>query len=293
MNGSGLLISVFICLFPASAFSQVSPPSVTRISSTLGPVGQWVYVHGTNFVSGQTLVAVGGVSNIPTTVYSTDQLGFRVPSGASGTSKIKVVTPMGFALSTEDYTVGIPTDPPSILSFSPTLGPSGQWIYLNGNNFVWGQSIVRMGEAVVTNVTVYGPTSLGFTAPSGVSGAVPISIETPFGTAISSGVYTFGVPTGSPVVTSFREYVGHNWVYANGSNFVWGQTYLKFGESNVSAVVYSPEQLGFAPPVDWQKVNVVKITTPSGFVNIPLKGWFIHEVPTKKGKSIKCSDLQT
>ena len=85
----------------------------------------------------ETYVTIAGLEKFPVDiVYASSQLGFRLRNGAEGTTKIKIRTPNGEAISTQDYTVGVPTSPPSVSRINPELRPVNQWIYVNGTNLV-------------------------------------------------------------------------------------------------------------------------------------------------------------
>ena len=94
---------VVFSAFHASFAAPLSNPApiVVSISPTLGPVGQWIYVHGTNFIKDQTTVSICGIDGIKATVYSTTQLGFTLPGGSEGNSLISISTPSGQASSSQ------------------------------------------------------------------------------------------------------------------------------------------------------------------------------------------------
>jgi hypothetical protein len=245
--------------------STATPPTVSSIYPTLGPAGQWVYVHGSGFVAGSTTISVGGISNIDAHVYADSQLGFTLPDGASGTTFVSVTTPNGTATSAQQYTVGIPTSPPAVSRISPTLGPAGQWVYVFGDNFVFDHTTAAVGGVSNIPAYVYGSDQLGFTVPENAEGMTHIEIFTPFGNAKSSEKYQVGIPTEPPAIYHVNEYQGFNWVYVSGLNFVNGQTFIQVGSSyNTSGLVYSPTSLGFTPPTDWYDLNVLVVTTPFG-----------------------------
>jgi hypothetical protein len=284
---AGLVVSlVMVCMLNAHAENA---PGITRIYPTLGPVGQWVYVTGSNLVKNGTTVAVGGLTNISSLVYAGTQLGFRVPAGATGSTHVVVTTTNGTAISAAWYTVGIPTNPPSVSSISPTLGPTGQWVYVSGVNFVFGQTTAAVGGVSNISSTVYGPDKLGFTVPNGASGMTYIVVTTPFGTAQSVQRYQVGIPTNPPTVSQVDEYEGFDWVYVAGRNFVNGQTSVRVGPSyQTSGLVYRPESLGFTPPTNWYDLNILVVTTPFGAATqmlqsasppIPVRS------PTQQGKT--------
>jgi hypothetical protein len=257
-----LLFCFFSCL--SAGYGQ-APPRVDRISPTLGPVGQWVYVTGSQFISNETTVSVGGKTNISAHVYATTQLGFRVPEGAAGTTVVTVSTPHGSASSSSTYTVGVPTGPPTATAISPTLGPIGQWVYVTGSNFVNGNTTISFSGISGIVATVYSPTSLGFAIPPGAAGTKAISVTTPNGSATTLQQFTVGIPDGPPLFTRLREYEGFNWIYMTGVNFVHGQTTIRLDDLySTSATVYSPTSLGFTPSSSWRNSKRISIATPNG-----------------------------
>ena len=261
------------------------PPTVSWISPNLGPSGQWVYVGGTGFVGDQTTVSIGGITGISAYVYAPTQLGFTVPAGASGTTPITVTTPFGSASSGEFYTVGVPTEPPTITSVYPQLGPVGQWVYVNGTGFVRDSTTVSF--AGITNIPalVYGPTGLGFTIPEGSSGTGKLRVVTPNGWAESAEFLTVGIPEGPPAFTRLHEYEGFNWVYMDGTNFVHGQTSLRFGNGHVvEALVYGPNSLGFTPPPNWSSLGSITVVTPNGEFQSPYAKMARLEFEASKSK---------
>jgi hypothetical protein len=279
LNGSAASSQYFVVSFTIGA------PTLTSLSPQLGPPGQWVYVHGTNFVSGQTTIAMGGITGIKAgAVYNPTQLAFTVPAGATGTTPVTVTTPYGSATSSQLYTVGTPTAPPTATTVSPQLGPVGQWVYVNGTNFVTGQTTIAMGGISGITAGVYGPTSLGFTVPAGATGATPITVTTPYGSATTTQSYTVGVPTGPPTISLIKKYSGHNWVYVSGTEFVSGQTTVQIdGTYSSAAVVYGPTTLGFTPNSNWAAASEIRITTPNGTVNRSLGQYFPLSFDIKGG----------
>src|SRR5690606_13905952 len=77
------------------------PPSVSGFSVPMGPPGQWLYVHGANFVPGETKLYFVDREKTEAEpfVYSDGSLGVTVPVMADTYVKIEVVTPYGSAVS--------------------------------------------------------------------------------------------------------------------------------------------------------------------------------------------------
>jgi hypothetical protein len=242
-------------------------PTVTLVATTLGPVGQDVGIYGTNFIVGNTTINMGGLTLIATRVGSNSYLQFVVPTGATGSGPITVVTPNGSASSSEIFTVGVPSGTPTVTSVATTLGPVGQWVYVYGTNFVSGQTTISMGGVTSIPTSVGAPTGLGFAVPTGATGSGPITVVTPNGSASSSEIFTVGVPSGPPTVTSFSPNSGFvgQWTNVYGTNFVFGQTTISMGGmTSILAIVSGPTSLNFAVPVGSSGTGPITVITPNG-----------------------------
>ena len=158
--------------------------TVTRISPLLGSVGQWVYVDGT-FGKDGVEVYFNTVKADRVAVYKAGSLGVTVPDVKGGEATVTVKTPDGQATYNGIYTVGVPTGKPRITELRPAAGPTGKWVYIKGAEFVCGSSTVHVDGKLTERSTVYGPDSMGFTMPNGLSGDVTVTVKTPNGTAES------------------------------------------------------------------------------------------------------------
>jgi len=88
----------------SSAFTVVSPPTITGFSPTSGSVGTSVTISGTNF-TGATSVTFNSVS-ASFTATSAAEIQATVPGGAT-TGPLSVTTPGGTATSTSNFTVTV------------------------------------------------------------------------------------------------------------------------------------------------------------------------------------------
>ena len=275
-DGSGIYVATLVVndgkvnSTAATVTVTATPSTATTLSSfspNLGPVGQWVYVYGSNFVSGQTTISMGGVSSIPTTLYDSSSLGFTVPLGAAGTTNIVVTSPNGSATSTQTFTVGVPVGLPTITQITADLGPVGQLVGIYGSNFVNGQTMVTMGGVSSIPTQVGSPGYLQFTVPLGATGISNVVVTTPNGSATSAQTFTVGVPTGAPTVTSITPTaasVGQT-VYVYGTNFVGGQTTISVGGlSSIPTNLGNASGLNFTVPVGASGTTTIVVTTPNG-----------------------------
>ena len=158
--------------------------TVTRIHPQLGPPGQWVYVDGT-FGSDGIEVYFNDVRADRVAVYKAGSLGVTVPDVEDGKATVTVKTPDGQATYSGTYMVGVPTGKPRITGLSPVSGSTGTWVYIQGAQFVYGASTVYVDGEIAARSGVYGPDSIGFSIPDGLSGDVTIMVKTPNGTAES------------------------------------------------------------------------------------------------------------
>ncbi|GEM_PF-1074588 len=159
------------------------PPAVDSFSPSRGPAGTPVTVTGNNFL-GATEVAFNGAPGTSLTVLSNTQVRASVPTGAT-TGPIRVTTPGGEVTTAEVFTVTIP---PSISSFTPSNGPPGTQVTINGNNFN-GATQVAFNGVVTSTFTPSSNTQITATVPTSATTG-RISVTTPEGTASSSSNFT-------------------------------------------------------------------------------------------------------
>lgn len=160
--------------------------------------------------------------------------------------------------SISSWSVDIVTNGPSIASFSPTSGPPGALVGINGSNFT-GTTSVTFGGAPAL-FAVISATHIHATVPSNaVTG--PISVTTPNGTATSSTNFTV---TPAPTITSFvpkRGQVGAT-VVVTGTGFT-GATSVAFDGTAATFTVDSDTQITATVPAG-ASGGPISVTTPGG-----------------------------
>lgn len=156
-------------------------PTINDFRPHSGPVDQWTYVFGTGFIDNDAIVYVGGVTCNPVTYYDSTQIGFAIPDGVSGENTIRVVTSEGECTSSGVFTVATPTIPPTITSIEVYPVAEYDWVYVNGDGFVYDDTgICYNGNLDIIPTTVYSPFSCGFKKNDGDT-VMSLKLTTPNG----------------------------------------------------------------------------------------------------------------
>jgi hypothetical protein len=274
---AGLLIGL---LAVPSALAN-GGPTISSFTPTCGPVGTSVDVMGNNF-QGTTSVTFNGVAAV-FGVQSSHLIEATVPAGAT-TGKIGVVTPDGSDTSTADFTVSSSCAPaPTISSFSPSSGPVGTSVTINGTGLA-GATAVKFGGVAANSFSVNpSGTQITATVPSGaVTGK--ITVTTPGGTDTSKASFTVTIP--APTITSFSPTSGRTGtaVTITGTAFT-GATAVRFGGVRASFVFNSATQITATVPVG-AVTGKISVTTPGGTGTSAMN---FTVVPTFHSRSISIS----
>jgi hypothetical protein len=140
----------------ADAVKLVTPPvtQLLTLSPTNGPIGTTVTVNGTNFAPNSRLLAVFGSSQVPFSA-TTDSTGtippgstFTVPSGSAAGNYTVTIVDSSFNYENTTFQVNTPN-----ITVSPTIGPVGTNVTVNGSNFISNSpiNINFDGNPIVTN----------------------------------------------------------------------------------------------------------------------------------------------
>jgi len=221
-------------------------PKLTSVDPLHAFVGDFVNVSGSGFTA-TSGVKLGSLS-ATFTLTSDFGISASVPSGFTG-GKVTVTTPAGSVVSTTSLVVL-----PLLSAFSPTEGPVGASVTLNGEGF-GRASAVKFGTKPAT-FSVVSDTELSAVVPAGAASG-KITVETPPGNRTSSG--TFSVIL-LPGITSFTPLAGELplTLTINGKNFV-GVSAVSVGSVALpSFTLVSSKQLTAPLPLG----------TPSGKVSV-------------------------
>src|SRR5438477_1089726 len=234
----------------AASFTVINPPTISSFTPGSGPVGTSVTISGTNF-TGASAVAFNGTS-AGFTVNSATTITATVPAGATS-GPISVTTAGGTASSASSFTV---INPPTISSFTPTSGPVGTSVTINGTNFTGASAVLFNGTSA--SFTVGSATAVPATAPAGAPSG-PISATTPGGTASSAASFTVINP---PTITSFTPGSGPvgTSVTISGTNFLRAAVPL-FNSVSASFTVGSATAITATVPAGATS-GPISVTTP-------------------------------
>jgi hypothetical protein len=161
------------------------PPTVTSFAPSSGITGSSVTVTGTAFAPG-VVVMFGSFKSAKVSIVSGTQLKATVPNGDGTPGTISVMDAQGTGTSSTVFT---PTF--AITGFSPTSGPVGTVVTINGVGFT-SSSVVKFHGATATAVTFVSANELQATVPSGAtSGTITVTnTAAPVGTVTSATSFT-------------------------------------------------------------------------------------------------------
>lgn len=249
----------------SSTFLYYAQPTYTSISPISGTAGTSATITGTNFISGNTTVTVGGV---PATItsFTTSQLIVTIPTiSNSGAQDVVITTPGGQAKGTGVFTYTITAPAPTCSSFSPTSGKTGTSVTITGTNFVPGTTSTVGGVSATT--TFNSSTSLTVTIPTILtSGSKNIVITTAGGSVTCATAFTYTAP---PTFGSISPSSGKAGTSATitGTNFVSGTTVTIGGVAVTNMTVNSATKLTITiPTISTSGTKNVVITTSAGSV---------------------------
>ena len=180
-------------IFPGSftfTYSSGSTPTISSISPTSGTSGQTLTISGSNFISGQTTVSIGGTPCAIGTVTS-GSITCTVGSSPAGNQPVVVsVSSTGNSAATTQFLYSL-----QVTSISPSQGSygGGQSVVVTGDGFnTSGVSVTICGQAC-QSVSVSSNTQLTCVTPSATvsSSNTTCSLTVAVGSLTQSTGYTY------------------------------------------------------------------------------------------------------
>jgi formylglycine-generating enzyme required for sulfatase activity len=174
----------------ASGFTYYAVPTISSVSPNAGPIagGTAITITGTN-LTGLTSLTIGGTAASTVTVVSATTVTAVTPASTVGAKAVSLSTPGGVASLANGFTYFAQ---PTISSVSPNAGPisGGTAITITGSNLT-GTSLVMIGGAAATSVSVVNATTVTAVTSAGTAGASTVSLTTPGGTANLTNGFTY------------------------------------------------------------------------------------------------------
>ncbi|MEO8378065.1 MAG: hypothetical protein ABI779_00230 [Acidobacteriota bacterium] len=238
-------------------------PAITSFTPPNGLAGTQVQIFGTNLNDVQNVLFFNGVG-APFARISSTQVNATVP-GFAMTGPLSIVTAGGTAVSSGSFIVGAQSQTPQITSFSPTSGPGGTSVRLQGVN-LGGVFDVSFGTST------FGFTPIGFTPVDTthidvlIPAALPsgfFRVASPNGTAMSATAFNVTTPN-LPEIGGFDPFFGPpgTRVEIIGAN-LQGTTQVTFG--GVLASFEPPQSnrvFALVPPL--AVTGPIRLTSPNG-----------------------------
>jgi hypothetical protein len=154
--------------------------------------------------------------------------------------------------------------PPTVTSFSPTSGPVGQAVDVQGTNFT-GATSVKFNGTADPSFVVNSSTDISAHVPSGATTG-KIAVTTPNGTGTSSTSFTVTTSSPKPTITGFSPKQGFpgTKVTITGTNFT-GATSVQLGSKAAAFTVSSPTRITATVPTEPSTGSYRwSVTTPGG-----------------------------
>ncbi len=258
----------------ASAESyQLTPvtPVIGGISPISGPIGSAVTVAGSNFgaTQGTSTLKFNGTAAAPAS-WSDTSIVANVPTGA--TTGPLIVTVAGIASNSIAFTVTTGSggsSTPSITSLSPTSGPAGTTLVIQGANFgaLQGSSTVSISGTVAAPLK-WGSTSIVAQVPIGASsGNVLVTVQ-----GVQSNGTNFTVIP-SPAISQLSNASGTvgSSVVIQGANFgaTQGTSVVSFNGTVAQVISWSSQNITASVPTGAQ----------SGPVSVTVSGIRSNSIP--------------
>jgi sugar lactone lactonase YvrE len=245
-------------------------PSIVSFTPAQGPEGAAVEISGENFSTDPSKVSVvfnGKAAEVISSTMST--ITTRVPDGATS-GKISVSIGESTAVSSSDFVVNPAA--PSVTAITPEIAESGATIELTGTNFSTGAK-VYIGVVEATNAVVISSTKITATLPAGVTTA---KVKVMIGNLQAESPQVLYI---KPTIVAVSPLVAPQeaLVTVRGTNFIEGETAVKFGAINVDK-----------NDVYFVSSTEIKVKVPAGLPGTPVK-----IAVTMKGQEVQSTESFT
>lgn len=236
----------------STAFTVIPPPTITGFTPTSQRRGRQVTILGSNF-TGVTSVRFGaGAATF--TIVNAGTINATVPNAATF-GPVTVTGPGGTASSTAFQLIA----PPTVASFTPSIGGVGTTVTIRGAGF-FNVTSVSINRTNVSSFQVISDAEIrAVVAPRTTTG--PITVRTGGGTGASAAVFTVVQP---PTITGFTPTtapVGAT-VTVNGTNLN-AATEVRFNGAPATFTIVSATQLRAIVPAG-ATTGAISVVNPGG-----------------------------
>lgn len=279
---------------PAATITSLSPTSGPTANNTPVKIAGTTLSTTTAVMFGNTTAGTAGNPGTPGSggvsanfvVPSSTEVDTTAPTTAASTKGVEVDTAEnGVALSSTGFTY---TAAPTVTNVNPNTGSTagGTRVLISGTNFT-GVTAVNFGSTPATTfsvsggvITAYTPAEsagtvdVTVTAAGGTSAANPSKVPSCNPTAVGAacgdsftfqGAVVTNVPTVTGVSPNTGPTTGGTSVTVTGSNFVTGNTTVKFGSvAATNVTVNTASSLTATTPAEGPGAVDVTVTTPNG-----------------------------
>jgi uncharacterized repeat protein (TIGR03803 family) len=173
-------VTTFTATYKSSQIFRVTP-QLTSFSPAGGIVGSAVTITGVSLTQASQVVIGGKSASFK--VVSDTGITATVPPDAKTAQKITITTLGGTAVSSKTFMVV-----PNVVSFTPTNGPVGTEVTINGTSFT-GATKVTFGGVAATSLEVISDSEVKAIVPTGAKTG-KIAVTTPGGTGTSATNFT-------------------------------------------------------------------------------------------------------
>lgn len=183
--------------YSLGSIGPTTPPTITSISPSSGPVGggTTITITGTSFVA-TPAVKVGGTDATGESFSSSTSMTAVTPASTAGPKDVLLTNPDTSNVTAAGAFTYIAA--PTFTSITPSTGitTGGTDVVIVGTGFQSGLTCT-IGGASVTNLVLTGSTTINCTTPAGTAGAKNVVITNPDAqTVTGTNAYTYEAPAG-------------------------------------------------------------------------------------------------